>query len=206
MSADAVDTGRRRFLTGAVTVVGGVGGAATAWPFASAWQPSERARAIGAPIEIDISQIEPGQMLRIEWQGKPVFVVNRTPEALASIEAQNDRVRDPYSEEDQQPEYARNPHRSRVDGRPEILVLVGLCTHLGCSPQFVAADVSHNLGATWQGGFYCPCHGSMFDYSGRVFQGVPAPTNLVVPKYQFLSDSVLLIGEDVVGEGNGGVA
>ena len=138
-------------------------------------------------------------MLRVAWQGKPVFVVNRTPEALASIEAQNDRVRDPHSEKDQQPEYARNPYRSRAEDHPEILVLVGLCTHLGCSPQFVSAHVNHALGSDWQGGFFCPCHGSKFDNSGRVFQGVPAPDNLVVPKYQFLSDTVLLIGEDQRG-------
>ena len=194
MSSHAVDSARRRFLTGAVTVVGGVGGACAAWPFASAWQPSERARAIGAPVEADISQIEPGQQLVVKWQGKPVWIVHRPSEALASIQAQDDRLRDPASEKDQQPEYARNDHRSR---RPDILVLVGLCTHLGCSPKYVPADDAARFGLRqWQGGFFCPCHGSTFDYAGRVFKGVPAPDNLVVPPHQFLSDTVILIGDD----------
>jgi ubiquinol-cytochrome c reductase iron-sulfur subunit len=194
MSTDAVDSRRRRFLTGAVTVVGGVGGVCTAWPFASAWQPSERARAIGAPVEIDISKLEPGAMLTEAWQGKPVWILGRTSEALQSVADLNDAVRDPDSAEDQQPGYARNQYRSR---RPEILVLVGLCTHLGCSPKHVRVEQASYFGiADWRGGFFCPCHGSMFDYAGRVFKGVPAPTNLVVPPYQFLSDTVLLIGDD----------
>ena len=194
MSTDAVDSRRRRFLTGAVTVVGGIGGVCTAWPFASAWQPSERARAIGAPIEVDISKLEPGAMLTEAWQGKPVWVLNRTSEALQSVADLDDAVRDPDSVEDQQPSYARNRHRSR---RPELLVLVGLCTHLGCSPKHVRVEQASYFGLTdWQGGFFCPCHGSMFDYAGRVFKGVPAPTNLVVPPYQYVSDSVLLIGDD----------
>jgi len=194
MSTDAVDSRRRRFLTGAVTVVGGVGGVCTAWPFASAWQPSERARAIGAPIEVDISKLGPGAMLTEAWQGKPVWILNRTLEALQSVAELDDAVRDPDSVEDQQPGYARNQHRSR---RPELLVLVGLCTHLGCSPKHVRVEQSSYFGLEdWRGGFFCPCHGSMFDYAGRVFKGVPAPTNLVVPPYQYLSDTVLLIGDD----------
>ena len=194
MSADAVDSRRRRFLTGAVTVVGGVGGVCTAWPFASAWQPSERARAIGAPIEVDISKLEPGSMLTEAWQGKPVWILSRTGEALKSVAELDDAVRDPASSEDQQPDYARNRYRSR---RPEILVLVGLCTHLGCSPKHVRVEQASWFGlADWRGGFFCPCHGSLFDYAGRVFKGVPAPTNLVVPPHQFLTDTVLLIGED----------
>ncbi len=194
MSTDAVDSRRRRFLTGAVTVVGGIGGACVAWPFASAWQPSDRARAIGAPIEVDISKLEPGAMLTEAWQGKPVWILSRTSEALRSVAELDDAVRDPGSAEDQQPSYARNQHRSR---RPELLVLVGLCTHLGCSPQHVRVEQSSNFGLSdWRGGFFCPCHGSMFDYAGRVYKGVPAPTNLVVPPYQYLSDTVLLIGED----------
>ena len=197
MSTDAVDSRRRRFLTGAVTVVGGVGGVCTAWPFASAWQPSERARAIGAPIEVDISKLQPGAMLTEAWQGKPVWILSRTNEALQSVADLNDAVRDPESAKDQQPGYARNQYRSR---RPEILVLVGLCTHLGCSPKHVRVEQASYFGlGDWRGGFFCPCHGSMFDYAGRVFKGVPAPTNLVVPPYQFVSDTVLLIGDDGQG-------
>ena len=199
MSTDAVDSQRRRFLTGAVTVVGGVGTVCTAWPFASAWQPSERARAIGAPIEVDISKLEPGSMLTEAWQGKPVWILSRTDEALSSVAELDHAVRDPQSSEAQQPEYARNPHRSR---RPEILVLVGLCTHLGCSPKHVRVEQAAYFGLTdWRGGFFCPCHGSIFDYAGRVFKGVPAPSNLVVPRHRFLSDSVLLIGDDERGVG-----
>ena len=194
MCADAVDSRRRRFLTGAVTVVGGAGGLALAWPFASAWQPSERARAIGAPIEVDISKLETGAMLTESWQGKPVWILKRTSEALSSVAELNDAVRDPESSEAQQPSYATNPYRSR---RPEILVLVGLCTHLGCSPQHVRVEQASAFGLRdWRGGFFCPCHGSLFDYAGRVFKGVPAPTNLIVPRHQYLSDTVLLIGED----------
>ena len=199
MSSDAVDSRRRRFLTRAVTVVGGVGGVSMAWPFASAWQPSERARAIGAPIEVDISKLEPGAMLTQAWQGKPVWILNRTHEALASVVALDDAVRDPDSSEAQQPEYARNPYRSR---RPEILILVGLCTHLGCSPKHVRVEQAASFGLTdWRGGFFCPCHGSRFDYAGRVFKGVPAPSNLVVPRHEFLSDTVILIGDDRRGIG-----
>ena len=151
MSADVVDSRRRRFLTGAVTVVGGVGGLCTAWPFASAWQPSERARAIGAPIEIDISKLEPGAMLTEAWQGKPVWILSRTSEALDSVSAQDGAVRDPDSSEEQQPDYARNRFRSR---RPDILVLVGLCTHLGCSPKHVRVEQASYFGlADWRGGF-----------------------------------------------------
>lgn len=194
MSADVVDSRRRRFLTGAVTVIGGAGGLGTAWPFASAWQPSERARAIGAPIEVDISKLESGAMLTEAWQGKPVWILNRTGEALRSVADLDGAVRDPESSEAQQPSYARNRYRSR---RPEILVLVGLCTHLGCSPKHVRVEQASGYGLSdWRGGFFCPCHGSLFDYAGRVFKGVPAPTNLVVPPHQYLSDTVLLIGED----------
>ena len=193
MSTDGVDTGRRRFLTGAVTVVGGAGTAAAAWPFASAWQPSERARAIGAPVEADIGNLELGQQMRVKWRGQPVWIVRRGEDALASIGLLDDSVRDPASEEDQQPEYARNAYRSR---KPEYLVLIGLCTHLGCSPTYVKATSPHSLGKEWRGGFYCPCHGSKFDYAGRVYQGVPAPTNLVVPPHMYVSDTQIIIGVD----------
>ena len=193
MSTDGVDTGRRRFLTGAVTVVGGAGTACAAWPFASAWQPSERARAIGAPVEADISKLEPGQQMTIKWRGQPVWIVRRTEAALASIGALDEVVRDPASDEEQQPEYAKNEYRSR---KPEYLVLIGLCTHLGCSPSYVKATDPHALGSEWRGGFYCPCHGSKFDYAGRVYQGVPAPLNLKVPPHMYLTDTQVIVGVD----------
>ena len=190
--SNGVDTARRRFLTGAATVVGGAGAACTAWPFASAWQPSERARAIGAPVEVDIAKLEPGARLTVKWRGKPVWIVRRTEDALATLPTLDATVRDPGSDEPQQPEYARNEHRSI---KPEFLVLVGLCTHLGCAPSYVRAGQG-GLGADWKGGFFCPCHGSRFDYAGRVYQGVPAPLNLEVPPHMYLSDSRIRIGED----------
>jgi ubiquinol-cytochrome c reductase iron-sulfur subunit len=187
-----VDAGRRRFLTATVAVVGGVGSVATAVPFVLAWQPSERARAIGAPIEVDISKIEPGQMLVEKWRGQPVWIVSRPESLLESIKAVDDKVRDPDSSQNQQPAYARNEFRSI---KPEILVLVGICTHLGCSPLRVRRD-AQPLGVGWPGGFFCPCHGSTFDYAGRVYDGVPAPTNLVVPPHMYLSDTRIIIGAD----------
>ena len=191
MSTD-VDAGRRRFLTASVAVVGGAAAVGTAVPFVAAWQPSERARASGAPIEVDISKIEPGQMLTEKWRGKPVWIVSRTPEILDALAGIDDRLRDPDSTQNQQPTYAKNEHRSI---KPEILVLIGICTHLGCSPSYVKRDEAP-LGAGWPGGFFCPCHGSTFDYAGRVYAGVPAPTNLVVPPHQYLSDTRILIGAD----------
>ena len=186
------DSARRRFLTGAATVVGGAGTACAAWPFASAWQPSERARAIGAPVEVDVGKIEPGARLTVKWRGKPVWIVRRTKETLESLPGLDAVVRDPASDEPQQPEYARNPHRSI---KPELLVLVG-AVH---PPRLLA--VLREKGRRqprrrWQGGFFCPCHGSRFDYAGRVYQGVPAPTNLEVPPHQYLSDTRIVIGED----------
>jgi ubiquinol-cytochrome c reductase iron-sulfur subunit len=191
MSTD-VDAGRRRFLTASVAVVGGVAAVGTAVPFVAAWQPSERARAIGAPIEVDISKIEPGQMVTYKWRGQPIWVVSRTPEILDSLPALDERLRDPGSTQEQQPAYARNEFRSI---KPELLVLIGICTHLGCSPSYIKQDQAP-LGAGWPGGFFCPCHGSMFDYAGRVYAGVPAPTNLVVPPHKYLSDTRILIGVD----------
>ncbi len=191
MSTD-VDAGRRRFLTASVAVVGGVATAGVAVPFVAAWQPSERARAIGAPVEVDISRIEPGQMLTQKWRGKPVWIVRRTPEILEALPGIDDRLRDPGSTKDQQPGYAKNEYRSI---KPEILVLIGICTHLGCSPTYVKRDGAP-LGTGWPGGFFCPCHGSRFDYAGRVYAGVPAPTNLVVPPHKYLSDTRILIGAD----------
>jgi ubiquinol-cytochrome c reductase iron-sulfur subunit len=159
--------------------------------------PSARARAAGAPVEVDISKVEPGMMIRAEWRGKPVWIVHRTPQMLEEIKKTDERVADPESSQPMQPDYAKNEYRSR---KPEWLVLVGICTHLGCSPtDKLQPGAESGLGADWTGGFYCPCHGSRFDLAGRVYKGVPAPTNLVVPKYVFLTDTRLLIGEDSKG-------
>jgi ubiquinol-cytochrome c reductase iron-sulfur subunit len=188
MSSDGVDNSRRRFLTAATAVVGGVGVVATAVPFLSTWNPSARAQSAGAPVEADISKLEPGAQLIVKWRGKPVWIVRRDEEALASLTKIEDQLRDPMSDDSDQPAYAKNEHRSV---KPEYLVVVGICTHLGCSPTY-----RPEITADWMGGFFCPCHGSKFDFAGRVFAGVPAPTNLVIPPHRYVSDSVLLIGED----------
>ncbi|ADE16872.1 ubiquinol-cytochrome c reductase, iron-sulfur subunit [Nitrosococcus halophilus Nc 4] len=195
MSTDSVDQGKRRFLTTTATVVGGVGMGFTAVPFVKSMQPSERAQAAGAPVEVDISNLEPGQLMTVEWRGKPVWILRRTQEEIESVEAltESSTLRDPLSEEEaQQPPFAQNVYRSI---EPEILVVIGICTHLGCSPTFRPEVAPPDLGPDWQGGFFCPCHGSRFDMSGRVYAGVPAPTNLVVPPYRFLAENRLLIGE-----------
>lgn len=193
MSTGGVDKGRRRFLTAATTVVGGVGAAVTLVPFLVSLKPSARAVAAGAPVEVDISKMEPGQRLTVEWRGKPVWIVRRTDDMLAGLEAVEDQLRDPESEKDQQPEYARNATRAI---KPEYLVVIGICTHLGCSPTFRPEVAPADLGGDWKGGFFCPCHGSRFDLAGRVYAGVPAPTNLVIPPYSYVSDSRVLIGVD----------
>ena len=193
MSAEGVDLKRRRFLTAAASVVGGVGVVAVAVPFVSSMQPSARAQAAGAPVEADISKLEPGQMMTVEWRGKPVWIVNRTKEVMDTLPSLDGKLRDPQSNESEQPAYAKNPLRSEAK-RPEVLVLVGICTHLGCSPTFRPDMAPADLGADWKGGFFCPCHGSKFDMAGRVYAGVPAPTNLAVPPYRFLSDTSILIG------------
>ena len=193
MSADGVDVGRRRFLTGATSVVGATGAGFAAVPFVASFQPSERAWAIGAPVEQDIGKLEPGARVIVKWRGQPVWIVRRTEESLAGLESLNDQLRDPESRADQQPAYAQNAHRSI---KPEFLVLVGLCTHLGCSPTYRPDLAPADLGADWQGGFFCPCHGSKFDIAGRVYAGVPAPTNLVVPPHTYLSDTRVIIGVD----------
>ncbi len=197
---ERVDGQRRRFLTVAATVVGGSGAVMATVPFMSALQPSERARAEGGPVEIEIDQIEPGQMVRAMWQGKPVWVVRRTPEGLKSLEGHEDALRDPRSEEPNQPPYAQNPYRSI---KPEYLILIGICTHLGCSPLYVPKGQSQELGADWQGGFFCPCHGSRFDLAGRVEKGVPAPSNLVVPRHRYLDEGRVLVGSDEADTGAG---
>jgi ubiquinol-cytochrome c reductase iron-sulfur subunit len=184
---------RRHFLTVATLVTGGAGVVATAVPFVASFQPSARAQALGAPVEFDISKLETGAMAKIEWRGRPIYVLHRTEEMLASLKKDESMLRDPTSDESIQPSYAMNQYRSV---RPAFLVLEGVCTHLGCAPmpRFEVAPV--DLGPNWPGGFYCPCHGSRFDLAGRVFQGVPAPTNLTVPPYRFVNDTTLLIGSD----------
>ena len=195
MSDDGINSNRRRFLTTSATVVGGVGVIAAAVPFVSTFTPSARARAIGAPVEVDIDDIQPGEVKIVKWQGKPVWILRRDEEALEAIEGLNGEVSDPESDVANQPKYAKNQHRSI---KPEYLIVVGYCTHLGCSPKKVleGEGAPFGLAEDWQGGFFCPCHGSRFDLAGRVFKGVPAPTNLIVPPHQYLSDTRVIIGED----------
>ncbi len=194
MSSSDVNTGRRRFLTGAVVAMGGIGSAFAAVPFVASWMPSERAKAIGAPVEVDIGKLEPGQMTRVKWQGKPVWVVRRSDAALESIKKLGDEtLRDPDSSQAEQPDYVSGEFRSI---KPEYLVLVGICTHLGCAPTYRPEIAPSDLGPEWEGGFFCPCHGSKFDLAGRVYAGVPAPTNLVVPPHKYLSETRILVGED----------
>ncbi len=197
MAESSVDRGKRRFLVAATSVMGGIAGVAVAVPFAMSMTPSARARAAGAPVEVDISKVEPGMMITVEWRGKPVWVVNRTSEMLASLPKIDSEVADPKSLVKQQPDYARNEDRSI---KPEYLVVVGICTHLGCSPTpKLVAGADSGMGDKWPGGFFCPCHGSKFDLAGRVFKGVPAPINLEVPPYAYLSDTRLIIGSDAKG-------
>jgi ubiquinol-cytochrome c reductase iron-sulfur subunit len=196
--SNGVDRDKRRFLTMLATGVGAVGAGFAATPFVLSMMPSARAKAAGAPVEVDISKLEAGQMLTVEWRGKPVWIVRRTPEMLDKLATVDKFLADPASKvTDQQPTYAQNPARSI---KPEILVLVGVCTHLGCSPQqkFQVGPAS-GLGEDWPGGFFCPCHGSKFDLAGRVYRNVPAPTNLPVPPYLFLSDTRIVIGDDKRG-------
>ncbi len=186
----------RRNLIVATSMVGGAASVGAAVPFVASMWPSERARAAGAPVEVDISRLEPGELKIIEWRGKPVWVIRRTKEMLESLKAVASKLTDPQSGASDQPEYAKNENRAR---KPEIMVMEGVCTHLGCSPQLKTAEAKAEMGADWAGGFYCPCHGSKFDYAGRVFKGAPAPLNLPVPPHAYLSDTTLLIGEDKKG-------
>ena len=188
-----VDRGRRQLLTVATTLTGAVGVAFAAVPFLASWKPSARAKALGAPVEIDISKLEPGAMLKIEWRGKPVWVVRRTPAMIATLGTIDDRLADPASEQSKQPDYAKNAARAV---KPEYFVVLGVCTHLGCAPMSRFDPGEAELGADWPGGFYCPCHGSKFDLAGRVFRGVPAPTNLEVPPYTFAGTGRIVIGVD----------
>lgn len=194
MSDKSVDTSKRRFL---VTMASAAGGAATlgvAAPFVMSMMPSARAKAAGAPVEVDISKIEPGMLLTEEWRGKPVWIVNRSKAMLDLLSKHDDRLTDPKSEvSSQQPPYCKNATRSI---KPEYLIVVGICTHLGCSPNFRKELGAADLGADWPGGWLCPCHGSRFDLAARVFNGSPAPTNLVIPPHKYLSETKVLIGED----------
>jgi ubiquinol-cytochrome c reductase iron-sulfur subunit len=183
----------RRTLVVATSVVGGAASVGAAIPFLASMNPSGRARAAGAPVEAEIATMQPGELRVFEWRGKPVWVVRRTKEMLESLKVVVPNLTDPQSKASQQPRYARNEYRSL---KPEIMVMEGVCTHLGCSPQLKPAEAKGEMGGDWVGGFYCPCHGSKFDYAGRVFRGAPAPTNLPVPPYTFVSDGQLLIGED----------
>ena len=197
MADGNVDRRKRRFLLAATSVAGGVAGVAVAVPFVASMNPSARARAAGAPVEVDLSRVEPGMMVTVEWRGQPVWVVHRTREMLDRLPKLDEAVVDPGSSMPMQPDYAKNEVRSI---KPEYLVLVGICTHLGCSPsQKLAPGTESGLGDEWPGGFFCPCHGSKFDLAGRVYKGVPAPSNLRVPPYTYLSDTRLLIGEDSKG-------
>src|SRR5437764_2099426 len=188
-----VDTDKRRFLVVATSIVGGVGVAATAIPFLMSMWPSERAKAAGAPVEVDVSKMEMGQKIDVEWRGKVVWLVKRTPDMLASLPKLDSRVADPKSEQSQQPKDCKNEYRSI---KPELWVAVGICTHLGCSPTYRKEIAPADLGPDWLGGFFCPCHQSKFDLAGRAYKGVPAPLNLRVPPYTYLSDSMVRIGEE----------
>ncbi|RLA12060.1 MAG: ubiquinol-cytochrome c reductase iron-sulfur subunit [Gammaproteobacteria bacterium] len=190
MSADGVDNNRRRFLTAATVVVGAVGTVAVAIPFVKSWNPSARAKAAGAPVKADISKLQSGQQIIVKWRGKPVWVVRRGQDALDTLDNLADKLSDANSEDSIQPDYAKNEYRSI---KPEYLIMVGICTHLGCSPTYVPT-----ITADFQGGFFCPCHGSKFDFAGRVYSGVPAPTNLTIPPHYFIDDGLILIGEDGV--------
>ena len=192
---DLPDKKRRKLLVAATTAVGAVGAGFALAPFILSMNPSERAKAMGGPVEVDISKLEPGQMITVEWRSKPVWVVNRTPEMLARLETIADMLADPESRvESQQPPYAQNLTRSI---RPETLVVIGICTHLGCVPvERFAVGAASGLGEDWPGGYFCPCHGSKFDMAGRVFKNVPAPTNLVIPPYSYLDEKRVIIGVD----------
>ena len=190
MSSDGVDSSRRRFLTAGTVVVGAIGTVAVAVPFLKSWSPSAKARSAGAPVQADISKLEPGQQIIVKWRGKPVWVVRRDANALATLAKVKGDLRDAESNDSVQPDYAKNEQRSI---KPEYLIVEGICTHLGCSPTY-----RPEITADFQGGFFCPCHGSKFDFAGRVYAGVPAPTNLTIPPHYFINDGLILIGEDGV--------
>jgi ubiquinol-cytochrome c reductase iron-sulfur subunit len=198
MSSDGVNSGRRKFLTAATSAVGVAGVVGVAVPFVGSWNPSAKAKALGAPAKIDISKLEPGQMIIDEWRGQPVYVVNRTESQLEALPGLSEKLKDPESKNTaQQPAYITSPDRSI---KPHIFVVIGICTHLGCAPKFRPEVGAADVGvADWVGGFFCPCHGSRFDLSGRVFKGVPASDNLRVPPYSYEGDKLLVIGVNPEG-------
>ena len=193
MSNDGVNAGRRRFLVAATSVVGAAGAVGAAVPFVGSWFPSAKAKAAGAPVKVNISKIEPGQQIVAEWRGQPVFILNRTEEMLQALPKLNAELADPSSQASVQPEYV-NPEARSI--KPEILVLVCLCTHLGCSPSFRPEVAPADLGAQWLGGYFCPCHGSRYDLAGRVYKSQPAPLNLPVPPHSYESADVIVLGVD----------
>lgn len=193
---DTVDCGRRRLLV-ATSVAGGVAGVAAVVPFVSTFAPSERAKSAGAPVEVDVSKLAPGEMMTVEWRGKPVWIIHRTKEMLDDLAKLGAKLSDPKSDRNMQPAYAKNEHRSI---KPEYLVAIGICTHLGCSPsEKFRSGTESGIAADWPGGFLCPCHGSLFDLAGRVYKSMPAPDNLEIPPHVYLSDARILIGEDKKG-------
>ncbi|MEL0658759.1 ubiquinol-cytochrome c reductase iron-sulfur subunit [Psychromonas arctica] len=192
MSNVPVNSGRRKFLTLTTGVVGAVGAAAVAVPFVKSWSPSEKAKAAGAPVSVDISKIQPGQLIRVEWRGKPVWVVSRTQKVIEELATLDSKLRDPESKEPQQPGYATNAGRSL---KPDLFLAVGICTHLGCSPTYLPDSFNEQVEGV-ESGFFCPCHGSKFDMAGRVFQNVPAPLNLVIPPHYYVDETNILIGVD----------
>ena len=198
MSADAVNNSKRRFLVASTSVVGAIGAGFVAVPFVKSWNPSAKALAAGAPVLADISKLEEGQMITVEWRGKPVYILKRTDENLKVLESDVDMLADVNSDASKQPEYCKNFARS-YDKYTKISVMEGVCTHLGCAPKYVP-DLNNpfagSLGSDWKGGFFCPCHGSIYDLSGRVYKSMPAPTNLPIPPHIFNSDTVILIGQD----------
>ncbi|MEH6359048.1 MAG: ubiquinol-cytochrome c reductase iron-sulfur subunit [Pseudomonadales bacterium] len=193
MTTDNVNASRRRFLIGATSVVGGAGAVGIAVPFVASWTPSAKAKAAGAPVKYNLGKVEPGAMVTVEWRGKPVYILRRTAEILETVTESEGFLSDPNSERPQQPPYAKNEYRSIKE---EYLIILGVCTHLGCAPKHKPEPGSVEFKDGWVGGFFCPCHGSKFDLAGRVYKGVPAPSNLVVPPHQYLSDTVILIGDD----------
>ena len=193
MDNKEINQGRRRFLTLATAGAGAAAAAGVAVPFLASFFPSEKAKAAGAPVEVDVSKIEAGQLMTAEWQGKPLWVLNRTEQQQQELPKLDGQMADPTSEVEHQPEYCKNELRSI---KPNIFVAIGICTHLGCSPTFRPDVAPADLGADWKGGFFCPCHGSKFDLAGRVYKGVPAPTNLIIPPYKYLTDTTILVGDD----------
>lgn len=193
MSNDGVNVGRRRFLIASTSVVGAVGAAGAAIPFLGSWAPSAKAKAAGAPVRVNISKVEPGQQIVAEWRGQPVFVVHRTPEIMANLEKLEPALADPESKDSDQPTYV-DPKTRAI--RPEMLVVIGLCTHLGCAPTFRPEVAPADLGKDWLGGYFCACHGSRYDLAGRVYKSQPAPLNLPVPPYSYESDDVIIVGVD----------